>query len=382
MKDGIFPVQELRQAVKNGWIAGPSLEERQFQPSSLDLRLGGKAYRVQCSFLPQDRKVEQVLPELTMYEFDLGPHAVLERGNVYLIPLQETLSLPEDVKGRTNPKSSTGRLDIFTRVITDFSARFEDIRAGYSGPLYLEVVPITFTVHVEAGLCLNQLRLFRGEPRLSDDELQRLYKKEPLLINEKGRPITITASAQHQLLPEGGASEDRAIIRRGLYMSIDLKGQKDRNIVGYKARRNSKTIDLTKVKSHNIDEYWEPVSARDKGGLILEPEEFYIFASRERVWVPPDHAAEMTEYDAGSGELRTHYAGFFDPGFGVRGKKKKKGTAAVLEVRAHDVPFRIEHGQVFFKLVYERLTASPDVVYGAAGSHYQNQGLALSKHFR
>lgn len=364
MSDGILPIQALKKAVADGWIEGPALDDAQYQPASLDLRLGEKAYRVRCSFLPQDRAVEEVLPELSMYELDLTKGGILERGNVYLIPLMESLHLPAHMQGRTNPKSSTGRLDIFTRVITDHSYRFEEIRSGYSGRLYLEVVPRSFTVRVEPGLCLNQLRLFSGNPRMDDATLRALYRDEQLLYDEHGEPV----------------AEADAIIRHGLYMSIDLKGDAPGEVIGYKARRNSAIVDLTKVRGHAQADYWEPIYTLDGGSLILEPEEFYIFASRERVRVPGDVAAEMVEYDAGSGELRTHYAGFFDSGFGYGETGERQGTRAVLEVRPHDVPFRIEHAQVFFKLVYERMTEAPEITYGA-GSHYHAQGLALSKHF-
>jgi len=364
---GILPIQELKAAVRKGWIKAPKVRDDQFQPASLDLRLGPKAYRIRCSFLPQDRTVAEVLPELTMYEVDLERQGILERGNVYLIPLLESPCLPDHLKGRTNPKSSTGRLDIFTRVITDRSHRFEEIGAGYHGPLYLEVVPRSFTVRVTPGLSLNQLRLVAGDPRLDDAALTDLYAREGLLFDGAGRPVP--------------ASE--ALIRDGLFMRIDLKGEKAGGVIGYRARRNSDVVDLTQVGAHDAAAYWSPIRAREAGDLdhlILEPEEFYIFASRERVRVPADVAAEMVEYDSGSGELRTHYAGFFDSGFGYGGEGPS-GTVAVLEVRPHDVPFRIEHGQVFFKLVYERLTARPEVLYGR-GSHYHRQGLTLSKHFR
>jgi dCTP deaminase len=381
MNPGIFPIQELKAAAAAGWIKSPPFDDAQFQPASLDLRLGNVAYRIRSSFLPQDRRVEEVLAELSMYRMDLTNGGILERGSVYLIPLLESLSLPENVMGRTNPKSSTGRMDVFTRVITDFSRRFEEIYEGYSGQLYLEVVPRSFTVRVEPGLSLNQLRLFTGQPRLDDKALIELYRREPLLFDEQGRPIPIARATQTRMVSDSRERAAPAIIERGgLSMTIDLKGDRKHPVVGYKARRNSAVVDLTRKAAHRASEYWEPVMAGEGGHVILEPEEFYIFASRERVRVPPRLAAEMVEYDAGSGELRTHYAGFFDPGFGYRGTKRKRGTRAVLEVRAHDVPFRIEHGQVFFKLVYEEMADRPDFAYGR-GSHYQDQGLALSKHF-
>lgn len=382
MSGGILPIQALRAAVRDGWIKGPPVRDDQFQPASLDLRIGPVAYRIQSSFLPQDRRVEEVVPELLMYPVDLTNGGILEQGSVYLVPILESLALPDHLRARTNPKSSTGRLDIFTRVITDFSRRFEEIHRGYRGQIYLEVVPRSFTVRVETGLCLNQLRLITGDdPRLNNQDLEALYEEEALLYDEHGKPVATGGITQGRLVSDSRGRKVPAIIERGgLSMSIDLNGDSKHSVVGYKARRNSAVVDLTRKAAHAADDYWEPVYGGVGGHVILEPEEFYIFASRERVRVPPDVAAEMVEYDSGSGELRTHYAGFFDPGFGCRGKKKTKGTRAVLEVRAHDVPFRIEHGQTFFKLVYERMTEPPDVAYGRR-SHYQNQGLALSKHF-
>ncbi len=386
MKNGILPIQELKKAVAKGWIEAPPLAAGQLQPASLDLRLGPKAYRIRCSFLPQKRTVEEMLPELSMYEVDLTKSGILERGSVYLIPLMEQLALPKHIRGRTNPKSSTGRLDIFTRVITDDSHRFEEIRAGYKGQLYLEVAPLSFTVRVTPGLCLNQLRLFTGDIRIGDEELTALYNKNQLLYDEYGGAVPLRGETQTKKskatqpkLFMHPVSTEQAVIRDGLFMSIDLKGEAGNPIIGYKARSNSAIVDLTKVAGHAVDDYWEPIHARN-GSLILEPDEFYIFASRERVRVPPTMAAEMVEYDAGTGELRTHYAGFFDSGFGY-GNDDLRGTRAVLEARPRDVPFRIEHGQVLFKLVYERMLKMPTTSYGD-GSNYQHQGLTLSKHFK
>jgi len=377
---GILPIQAIAQAVKDGWIKSPALADGQLQPASLDLRLGQTAYRIRSSFLPQNRSVREVLSELSMYPVDLTDGGILEQGHVYLIPLMESLALPDDIQGRTNPKSSTGRLDIFTRVITDGSYRFEDIRRGYQGKLYLEVVPRSFTIRARQGLCLNQLRLTTGDPRMTDEDLRALYRKHTLLFDEHGHPVPVGKDISQKRLFTRREREDEAIIKHGLSMSIDLEGDEPGAVIGYKARRNSAVVDLMKEAGHWAEDYWEPIRAQKGGHFILEPEEFYIFASRERVRVPRDFAAEMVEYDSGSGELRTHYAGFFDPGFGYGDKGEIEGTRAVLEVRPHDVPFRITHAQVFFKLVYERMTERPDVSYGT-GSHYQNQGLALSKHF-
>ncbi|MEE8431091.1 MAG: 2'-deoxycytidine 5'-triphosphate deaminase, partial [Candidatus Desulfatibia sp.] len=282
------------------------------------------------------------------------------RGNVYLIPLLERLNLPKNIHGRTNPKSSTGRLDIFTRVISDRSHRFEDIACGYRGGLYLEVVPRSFTIKVKTGLCLNQLRLMRGNTVIDDKSLAMLHDEKPLLYN-------------------GTRKKARPMIKNGLFVSIEINTRKKDAVIGYMAKKNSTVIDLTRNSSYHVRDFWEPIISPHENFLILEPEEFYIFASKEKVRVPLSCAAEMVEFDAGSGELRTHYAGFFDSGFG---DGPQRGTKAVLEVRPHDVPFRIEDGQPFFKLRYERMSSPPDVGYGdEIGSNYSRQGLKLSKHF-
>jgi dCTP deaminase len=366
MGKGTLPVQTLKELVLKGVIRAPAgLEEKQYQPSSLDLRLGEKAYRIRSSFLPQRRKVSQVLEELRMYEVDLQGNGILEKRNVYLIPLLEELHLPRDLNGKANPKSTTGRLDIFTRVITDEGYRFDEIRPGYSGRLYLEVFPRSFTVRVRTGQSLNQLRLFRDREVVADDHLRTLYAAHELLFEDGDRPIP--------------AAE--AILQDGLHMSVDLAGKHSNGVIGYKAKKNSSIIDLNRVGGYQASDYWEPIHAPKERFLILEPEEFYIFASRERVRVPVPYAAEMVEFDAGSGELRTHYAGFFDSGFGY-GHGEVKGTHSVLEVRPHDVPFRIEDGQIFFKIRYEQMAETPLTSYGKEiGSHYHAQGLALSKHF-
>lgn len=364
---GVLPLQKLRDAVEAGWIAAPALgiEAGQLQPASLDLRLGQIAYRIRSSFLPGQETVAEKLACLTMYELPLTPAAILERGHVYLIPLAEELALPDDVYAKANPKSSTGRLDVFTRVITDAHQRFDDIRPGYRGRLYLEIFPRSFTVKVCHGLSLNQLRLFSGTGALDDSALSRLYQTSPLLYGADDQPLPL--SAVH--------------LDGGLFMGVET-ARRDGDIVGYKARKNSDIIDLAEVGVYDPSDFWEPIRCVSRRPLILEPEEFYILASKERVCVPPDYAAELMAYDAGSGELRTHYAGFFDPGFGY-GSGAHRGAKAVLEVRPHDVPFLIEDGQLFCKLCLERTTETPETVYGEGlASHYQGQTLKLSKQFR
>ena len=390
---GILPVQKLKLLAQAGIIQGSRnypIEENQFQPNSVDLRLGEHAYRVRCSFLPEDESVGKKIDKLKQYDFSIADGAILEPNCVYIIPLLERLDLPkgdystqsnlfekEDRKNteiqlrteypltaKTNPKSTTGRLDIFTRVITDYSHRFEEIQTGYEGKLYLEVVPKSFPVRVKTGHSLNQLRIRHGYSRLSDQDILRLHGNEPLLFSSDGKPLSM----------------QDVKVRNGLFMSVNLQGGKD-NIVGYKARKHRELIDLDQINHYPVRDYWEPIYANADEHLILEPEAFYIFASKERCRIPKHLAAEMVPYDTGSGELRTHYAGFFDSGFG--GSVSDEGARAVLEVRSHDVPFLIEDGQTFCSMLFEPNTEIPDYVYGSAiKSNYQGQELKLGKHFK
>ncbi len=378
-KYGILPYQHLKRLIADGVIrARTPIEPRQVQPASLDLRLGPKAYRLLSSFLPEQSEISSRLTsvmdfyqsDLVMYEMDLTQGAILEKGHVYLVPLLESLHLPPSLRARTNPKSSTGRLDVFTRVITDLNIGFDEIRAGYRGPLYLEVVPRSFAIKVRTGLSLNQIRFMRGTPLLEDAAIRRAHRTTPLLYhNTPGKkPV--------------GQKEIR--VDRGLFLRIDVLGstRAQDDVIGYRAKKNSHVIDLAKVGHYAALDFWEPIRRHRHGSLLLEPEEFYILASKERIRVPPGYAAEMVAYEAACGELRTHYAGFFDPGFGY-GRGDLGGTQVVLEVRPHDVPFLIYDGQTFFKVVYERMLDAPTELYGVSlGSSYQHQGLTLSKHFK
>ncbi|MCH7566098.1 MAG: 2'-deoxycytidine 5'-triphosphate deaminase [Nitrospirota bacterium] len=377
-RHGILPYQGLRRLIGEQVIrAEVPFDERQLQPASLDLRLGTKVYRLLSSFLPERSEISSRLTvldfyqsDLVMYEMDLTGGAILEKGHVYLIPLLESLRLPRTLHARCNPKSTIGRLDIFTRVITDLSAGFDDIRAGYSGPLYLEVVPRSFTIKVKTGLSLNQLRLVRGTSTVSDFAIRTLHRTTPVVYHNvaAARPV---------------ASGDLRTAR-GLFLRVDLHGPEAESepIVGYRAKKNSHVIDLSKIGHYAAMDFWEPIRRHRNDSLLLEPEEFYILASKERVRVPPGYAAEMVAYEAACGELRTHYAGFFDPGFGY-GHGEICGTQVVLEVRPHDVPFQIYDGQTFFKVVYDKMLEVPAQVYGSAlGSSYQQQGLTLSKQFK
>lgn len=362
--EGVLPAQWIRKAVDEGWICGTvAVVDEQVQPASLDLRLGDVAYRLRCSFVPGDGSVRDKLDDYEMEALDLRDGAILEKDRPYLIPLREELRLPAQVRARANPKSSTGRVDVFCRVITDQSHRFDEVAAGYSGRLFLEVVSRSFTIKVRSGLSLNQLRLCVGRAAYSDADLGSLHAAEPLLWR-RGDPV----------------SPEDLVLADGMFLGVDLEGRGPLG-VGYKAKRNSKLLDLAQVRRHRAEEFWEPVLAEPGARLVLEPEEFYLLISSESVRIPPDFAAEMTAYDPTAGELRTHYAGFFDPGFGHHADRRG-GTRAVLEVRARDVPFMLEHGQSVCKLQYERMLEAPSVLYGAdLSSNYQHQELTLSKHF-
>lgn len=361
-RTGILPSQELEYQIKvtKEIFARDPIQDDQIQPASLDLRLGATAYRVRASFLPgKNATVDQKLQDLAMHEMDISNGGVLERGCVYIVQLQEHLSLKKRMSAMGNPKSSTGRLDIFTRLITDHGTEFDRVREQYKGPLYAEVSPRTFSILVRKGSRLNQLRIRRGSPPTSDEELKRL---------------------QEEFQVVGSISGDD--IRNGVPVSVDVQGGQSGGVIGFKAKSHAGLIDIDKVGHYDIADYWEPVYAPMRGGLVLDPADFYILASRETVKVPPAYAAEMIAYDTLVGEFRVHYAGFFDPGFG-HPDAGGEGSRAVLEVRSYEVPFVIEDGQIVGRLVYERLTAPPNRLYGSRlKSSYQGQGIALSKHFR
>jgi len=371
---GVLPYQALRAAVEDRWISSPvPFGEAQFQPASLDLRLGAVAYQLRASFLPFSQTVLSRLEpagagerELVIDRVSLEGGATLQRGSVYLVPLLESLALPAHVRGRCNPKSTTGRLDIFTRVITDGTPRFDEIGAGYRGPLYLEISPQSFPVRVHAGHSLNQLRLMSGDTALSDAELAALYRQTPLLYDADDRPIPL----------------ERVVFNDGLGMGVDLSGRDTGAVIGYRAHPNPPAVDLARTGEYDPAEFWEPIKLPGRDAYILEANRFYILVSKERIRVPPEFAAEMVVYDAGAGEIRTHYAGFFDPGFGY-GDGSVLGTKVVMEVRAREVPFMLYDGQTSFKVWFERVLARPDRLYGVGlGSSYQHQTLTLSKQFR
>ena len=365
--DGVLPGQLIEHAIRAGYIdAGRfKIPPENLQPASLDLRLGETAYRIRCSFLPGRDAVEAKLEEYTLDEIDLRRGAMLEVGHPYLVELKERLHLPEGLRGKANPKSSTGRIDVFTRVVTDRSERFDEIANGYDGALYLEVVPLSFAIRVREDLTLNQLRLAIGRPALSDTDIKEVHEHQPLLFRDD-RPVPT----------------DELILSNGLFLGLDLRGD-DRGRVGYSAREHAPLLDLTRSGALDPDPFWDGVVREGGNRLVLSPNKFYLLMSNDAVSVPPDLAAEMTAYDPTSGELRTHYAGFFDPGFGYDPAGGFLGSRAALEVRAHDVPFMIEHGQAVCKLTFERMLEPPEILYGPTiGSSYQRQGETLSRYFR
>jgi len=357
---GILPDRDIAALFEAGaLVTGRALDADQIQPASLDLRLGPRAYRVRASFLPgPNSTVAAKLERLKLHEIDLTPGAVLEVGCVYLVPLLETLSLPADVSASANPKSSTGRLDIFTRVMADHAQEFDKIPAGYRGQLYLEVSPRTFPIIVRPGSRLSQIRFRKGLSLLSEFELGALHASQTLV-----------------------AAEAPNISGGGIGLSIDLTGDVE-GLIGYRGKHHTAVVDVDVRGAQDAADFWEPLHSRGKGELILDPDEFYILVSREAVHVPPDYAAEMTPFDPLVGEFRVHYAGFFDPGFG-HSAAGGTGSRAVLEVRSHEVPFILEHGQIVGRLVYEHMLSRPGRLYGSdLSSNYQAQGLKLSKHFR
>ncbi len=354
---GVLPSQQIAAMIASGAIAAdPAIDPAQVQPASLDLRLGPVAYRVRASFLAgHGTSVADRLAEFEMHRFDLAGGAVLEKGCVYVVPLMERLALPGGVQAVANAKSSTGRLDLLTRAITDGGTEFDRIAPGYAGPLYAEICPRSFSVLVRPGMRLNQLRLRAGQAVLDDAALRMLHEEVTLV-------------------------DGPAVIGEGLGFSVDLRPETG-DLVGYRAKPHTGLIDLGRIGHYPVHDYWEEVRTRE-GRIILDPGAFYILVSREAVHIPPDHAAEMAPYLAMVGEFRVHYAGFFDPGFGHAGAGGT-GSRGVLEVRCHEAPFVLEHGQIVGRLVYERMAERPAQLYGAGiASNYQGQGLKLSKHFR
>ena len=364
--DGVFVDWQLAEFQKCGVISSDyEPAEEQFEPNSMDLRVGPVAYRISASFLPTEATVQTRLDAgLKQYELDLTKGAILERDIIYLIPLMERLSLPAGVAGRGNPKSSTGRLDVFCRMVTDRSKAYDEVAPGYEGPLYLEVVPRSFTILLRAGDRLSQLRLFEGDPFITDAEIE----------NEIGKNIIISPGWEQLSRTNVGN------VRRGIPFGVNLREPKPEVTIGFVAKRNHSPIEISGTNPHPIREYWNRIYSRSTAAEVLEPDQFYIFASYEVLGIGPELCAEMMPYDAGMGELRSHYAGFFDSGFGFGSAPLSK---VVLEVRNHHVPYLLSHRQVLFRLLFMRNAARPGTLYGTGDrtSHYQGQGLKLAKQF-
>jgi dCTP deaminase len=362
---GVLPFEHLQELVSSGVVSAPvGFEDDQLQPASIDLRLGRRALQVRASFLPgRSSTVLEAAQDLLIQEIDLEGGAVLQKGAVYIIPVLETLDLRRGATGllaKANPKSTTGRLDVFARLITDYADQFDLIERGYTGPLYAEVSPKTFHVRVQVGTRLNQLRFLRGRSATSHAS-RRASEDEALVFDEHGEPM-------------------KATVDEGIWFSVDLSGSATEGIIGWKAKSETAVIDLDRVGYYDPLEFWDPV--RPSKQLILTPDAFYILGSKERVRVPPTYAAEMLPYDQAMGEFRVHYAGFFDPGFGY-GSGELQGTRAILEVRSHEIPYALKDGQRIGRLMYERMLAVPERLYGVnVGSSYQQQGLGLSKQFK
>ena len=357
---GILAAHQIEALCGSGALtASLAFESAQFQPASLDLRLSRRAWRMRASFLPgPERPVAECIGALSLHAVDLAAGAVLETGCVYVAELAESLALPTDVAACANPKSSTGRIDVFTRVIADRAREFDQIEPGYRGPLFAEISPRTFPILAREGSRLSQIRFRRGGARLDDAAHWALHRKERLVTSAEPS------------------------IAGGVAVSVDLSGAGEDGLIGYRAKRHTGLIDVDRPGAQDAGEFWEALRAGRRRELVLDPGEFYILASKEAVRVPADHAAEMTPFDPLVGEFRVHYAGFFDPGFGLA-ESGGEGSRAVLEVRSHDVPFILEHGQIVGRLVYEQMAQAPRLLYGAGlGSNYQAQGLKLSKHFR
>ena len=384
-KTGILPSQEIRELIANGKVrSSAEISDAQIQPASMDLRLGNIAYRVQASFLPgRSVTLRDKIAELKIAEYDLSRPALLETNAVYVVPLLESLALPHDIGGKANPKSTTGRLDIFTRLITDSGLEFEHVLKGYAGDLYVEIVPRTFPIIVTAGTKLNQLRFIRGNPVSTDGILEQLAEKERLVYYENGdgpAEAVIERGLKNLVARQGG--DQQAIIDRGLRTTTDFEGSAE-SIVAYKAKRHCPPVDLSKVRAYDAADFWVPIYSPRSRRVVLDPGDFYLMASKERFSVPPSYAAEMEPFDQSIGDFSVHYAGFFDPGFGYGAGGEIKGTKAVLEVRAHEVPLLLEDRQIVGRLIYHRMANAPEKLYGQAiGSSYQQQGLALSKQFK
>ncbi len=362
-----LPFQEIKKWIDQGWITkqGP-FTETQVQPASIDCTLGSRVYRVTSSFLPKaNEKIADILKTKTLYDFELSSGSILEPNASYIIPLQETVKIPQGYQAYSNPKSSIGRVDLFVRLLVDGHSQFDVIPEGYSGPLYLEVIPLTFVVAVAPGIALNQIRFRKTDTKfLGNEDLRTLHQRSGLLFDLDGKKIN-----------------EPVIHDNSLFLTVDLQ---NREIIGFRAKHNATDVlDLTKKNFYDVEQFWEPIKRPANGEFVLVPGDFYLLGSNERIAVPPDYSAEMASYDPQSGELRAHYAGFFDSGFGFESGGGIGGTTAVLEVRAHNVPFRLTHGQVICRFIYEKMSERPSQIYGSSlKSNYTGNAPKLPKFFK
>lgn len=374
---GILPSQKIKAMLLGAEISTMlmPIEQDQVQPASIDLRLGHCAYPVDTSFLPGKGmkvldKMKQLDERFADFRIDLSQGAVLEKGRVYVIPLLESIHLKSEVAAFANPKSSTGRLDILTRLIADEATTFDQVREGYKGELFIEVAPRSFSIVVKTGTRLNQLR-FR---RTRGEEPKPITAADWKLLLEEGQIVNSLEYEKNQRSTKTGV----------LPFTVDLEAAgRENGIIGYRAKKHAKRIDLDR-RDYDALDFWEPIKLHKTSSLILDPDEFYILMTKEAIAVPPEYAAEMMPYDTRAGEFRVHYAGFFDPGFGWNAQTNRAGSSrGVLEVRSHEVPFLLEHGQTVGWLRYERMAARPELLYGQdVNSNYQGQGLKLAKQFK
>jgi len=328
-------------------------KKSQIQPSSIDLSLSDECYEIKTSFLSPDSKVRDKLNKIYSKKINLKTSKIFKKNKTYIVRLNETLHLNNSISGHCNPKSSTGRLNIFCRTILDYCDEYEKIPKNYNGEIFLEITTRSFDIKISKGDKLNQMRLRKKTNNyLNDKDLKKINKRNALIFTNK-----------------------KNIIENGLRISVDLSN--DNKICAYVAKKTSLNINFSKISFYEIKKFWKPLKPVNNS-LIIEKNKFYILKSREKIRIPSNLAGEMIPYDTGIGDFRAHYAGFFDPGFG-----DPKGSYAVLEVKTNELPFILEDGQTIARIKYEKLNKKTFLVYGSIiNSNYQNQKLALSKHFK
>ncbi len=361
-KPGAIPRQLIVEMIEAGYITGALREA--LQPSSLDLQITDEVYRMRGSYLPKKQeRIQDVVSHGSLYRHPLD--RPLEVDGTYLVRLAESLALPPGLHASATSKSSSGRINLRTRLLADCVPRFDCVPRAYTGSLWLEIIPKSFPVQLHPGDRLNQLRFFHGEARLTNLEHRINYDKFKLLRNTLGQPI-----------PTGDET-----VTGGISMTVDLSSE---GIIGWRANLPSWNVLDTARFDHAPADFFEPIQTPKSGELLLRQGSFYILATKERILIPPTLAAEMAAYDPTIGEFRSHYAGFFDPGFGWHAEVVKQGQQAVLEVSTHGHDCMLRDGQPICLMVFERLLMRPDVIYGQAlDSHYVGTiGPRLAKWFK